>query len=158
MFFTTSQQLLNDDTNESSDLYRYELPSASNPNPSPNLIDVTNSGPNAQVQQVLRISEDGTTVYFIAKGVLASNHDCPRRTATRWRRKPVRLAPGREPSGRPDDVHRKADRRSNDRHSERRARSPRTVATSSSRPYSPLTPTDTDNAADIYRYDLPPVN
>ena len=31
VFFTTYQQLVNGDTNQSNDLYRYELPSASNP-------------------------------------------------------------------------------------------------------------------------------
>jgi hypothetical protein len=76
VFFTTSQQLVNGDTNKSNDLYCYELPSASNPNPSPALIDVSGSGsPNAQVEQIMDISEDGNTVYFVAMGVLASNHD-----------------------------------------------------------------------------------
>ena len=31
VFFTTKQQLVNGDTNESSDLYLYDMPSASNP-------------------------------------------------------------------------------------------------------------------------------
>ena len=41
VFFTTKQQLVNGDTNQTNDLYAYDLPTASNPNPS--LIDVSGS-------------------------------------------------------------------------------------------------------------------
>jgi hypothetical protein len=152
VFFTTAQQLVNGDTNKSTDLYRYELPSVSNPNPSPALIDITSSGPNAQVQQVLRTSEDGSTVYFLAKGVLASNHDAldePPHDGDEnmyvWHQD------ASHPEGQTTFVGRLS------------APGEGIKATSEITPdgryflfrsYSPLTPTDTDNAADIYRYDL----
>ncbi len=149
VYFTTSQQLVNDDTNKSTDLYRYELPSASNPNPSPALIQVSNSGPDAQVQQLLRTSEDGSTVYFIARGVLASNHDSydePPHDGDEnmyvWHQD------ASHPDGQTTFIGKVTD-------------SPRSTSEITPdgryflfRSISPLTATDTDNATDIYRYDL----
>jgi hypothetical protein len=74
LVFSTTQQLVNGDIDQTRDLYEYILPTASDPNPSPNLIQVSAGGPNAKVRNFVRGSEDGSTVYFIAQGVLASNH------------------------------------------------------------------------------------
>jgi hypothetical protein len=73
--FTTNQQLLNSDTDQTKDLYEYVLPTASDPNPSPNLFQISGAAPNARVRNVVAVSNDGRRVYFIAQGVLASNHD-----------------------------------------------------------------------------------
>jgi Tol biopolymer transport system component len=73
--FTTNQQLLNSDTDQTTDLYEYVLPTASDPEPSPNLIQVSGAASNAKVRNTSAISDDGRRVYFIARGVLASNHD-----------------------------------------------------------------------------------
>ena len=76
VFFTTKQQLVNGDTNQTNDLYAYDLPTASNPNPS--LIDISGSASSeAKVLEVVKYAKDGTgsRIYFIAKGVLAANHD-----------------------------------------------------------------------------------
>ena len=148
VFFTTAQQLLNADTDKSTDLYRYELPSASNPNPSPALVEISSSGPDAQVQQFLRASEDGSSVYFLAKGVLASNHDAfdePPHDGDGnmyvWHQD------ASHPEGQTKFIGKLTD-------------SPRSSSEITPdgryflfRSISPLTPTDTDNATDIYRYD-----
>lgn len=75
VFFTTSRQLLNSDTDEGNDLYEYD---SSNPQghelvqiSSGGLGDVT-LGAGAQVQGVVDISEDGSHVYFVADGVLTT--------------------------------------------------------------------------------------
>ena len=73
--FSTTQQLLNSDTDQTRDIYEYVLPTASDPNPSPDLIQVSGAAPNARVRNSSAISDDGRRVYFIAQGVLASNHD-----------------------------------------------------------------------------------
>ena len=72
-FFTTNQQLVNADTNEEADLYAYTLPTAANP--SGHLDYITGSSQHPQYEHILRASNDGSAVYFLAKGVLASNHD-----------------------------------------------------------------------------------
>ena len=75
MFFTTTQQLVNGDTDSTTDLYEYDFN-----NPSGHRIvqvsggglgDVT-PGAGAEVQGVVRVSEDGSHVYFVASGVLTT--------------------------------------------------------------------------------------
>jgi Tol biopolymer transport system component len=152
VFFTTSQQLINGDTNKSSDLYRYELPSVSNPNPSPTLINISSGGPNAQVKSILRTSEDGSTVYFVAKGVLASNQDALGETAHDgdenmyvWNQN------GSQPEGTTTFIGRLDESR------DVYIRSTSEITPDGRyflfRTYYPMTPNDTDNAADVYRYD-----
>ena len=46
--FSTNQQLLNSDTDQTTDLYEYVLPTASDPNPSPNLIPGVGGGTQRQ--------------------------------------------------------------------------------------------------------------
>lgn len=75
VFFTTTQQLLNSDTDEETDLYEYDFH-----NPSGHQLiqisggglgDVT-PGAGAKVQGVVSVSEDGSHVYFVAPGVLTT--------------------------------------------------------------------------------------
>ncbi len=148
VFFTTSQQLVNGDTNKSRDLYRYELPTAANPSPSPALINISSGGPNAQVQNVLRTSEDGSTVYFIARGVLASNKDALDEAAHDGDENLyVWNEDGSLPEGTTTFIGRLTD---NPRPTSEITPDGRYFLFST---HAELTPTDTDNAADIYRYD-----
>ncbi len=78
VFFTTSQQLLNDDTDETSDLYACDIPPGTpapvgTANPCASLTRISGPGQGADVQGVTRFSSDGSHVYFIAHGVLAAN-------------------------------------------------------------------------------------
>jgi hypothetical protein len=78
MFFTTSQQLVNGDTDETNDLYECELPTGTvtpvgSVNPCPDLREVSGAAEGAEVQGVVGMSDDGSRVYFVASGVLASN-------------------------------------------------------------------------------------
>ncbi len=162
MIFTTPQQLVNGDTNQGSDIYEYILPTASDPDPSPNLIDITDSSPNAQVQQVLRTSDDGKTTYFIARGVLASNRSDLDETARAgdenlyvWHLDASHPDGETKFIGRltaPPDfievfgveewpyVKKESEITSDGRYFAFKA-------------LTPLTPNDTDNAADVFRYD-----
>jgi hypothetical protein len=76
VFFTTTQQLVNGDTDTSNDLYEYDFK-----NPlGQNLIQVSGGGPGdlspgtgANVQgSVVSVSSDGSHVYFVARGVLTT--------------------------------------------------------------------------------------
>jgi hypothetical protein len=78
VFFTTAQQLLNQDTDTTNDLYECDIPAGvpvpvGAANSCAALREVSGAATEANVQGVVRISEDGSTVYFVAKGVLASN-------------------------------------------------------------------------------------
>jgi hypothetical protein len=96
VFFTTKQQLLNSDTDNAEDLYVYHLPTASDPNPSPALTEVSGTGPGANTEEGVAtvpkpntglqtpsrstaegvtVSPDGTTVMFVSTAVLAGNSD-----------------------------------------------------------------------------------
>ncbi len=75
VFFTTTQQLVNGDLDETNDLYAYGLPTVGNPNPSPALIEVSGARSGAQVEELVTTSEDGSTVYFLSPTVLADNPD-----------------------------------------------------------------------------------
>jgi hypothetical protein len=80
VFFTTSQQLVNGDTDSTNDLYECDIPAgtpapAGSVNPCPGLHEVSGAAAGADVQRISRISEDGARAYFVARGVLASNTD-----------------------------------------------------------------------------------
>ena len=68
VFFTSTQKLLPEAAEGTSNLYEYDFQAAANEHLA--LISTTAS---AEVQGVARISEDGSHVYFLAKGVLSSN-------------------------------------------------------------------------------------
>jgi hypothetical protein len=78
VFFTTSQQLVNSDTDAGNDLYACDLPSGV---PAPvgaanrcaTLTEVSGTAADAQVENVVGVSADGSRVYFVAQGVLADN-------------------------------------------------------------------------------------
>jgi len=74
-FFTTSQQLLNGDTDTTTDLYEYDFDDPSGKN----LVQLSaggagdlTPGSGAEVQGVLRTSVDGSHAYFVARGVLTT--------------------------------------------------------------------------------------
>ncbi len=78
VFFTTTQQLVNGDTDQTNDLYECDIPAGTpepvgTANPCSSLSEVSHGATGADVQRVVRISEDGSHVYFIARGVLAAN-------------------------------------------------------------------------------------
>ncbi|HEX5922870.1 MAG TPA: hypothetical protein VFY45_03495 [Baekduia sp.] len=78
VFFITDQQLVNGDTDTSSDLYACEIPDGAPApvgatNPCSSLIDISGVAGAARVQGVAAVSDDGSRVYFVANGVLADN-------------------------------------------------------------------------------------
>ena len=83
VFFTSEQPLVSDDTDSTSNLYECRLPGDSGAgltlvspvNPCPDLVRVSvpMSG-GAEVQSVAAISQDGSHVYFVAKGVLSGKN------------------------------------------------------------------------------------
>jgi hypothetical protein len=78
VYFTTGQQLVNEDTDETTDLYECDIPSGTPApdgavNPCPDLRQVSGAATGADVQGVTRISDDGSRAYFVATGVLAPN-------------------------------------------------------------------------------------
>jgi hypothetical protein len=78
-FFTTSAQLVDGDTDQTSDLYACDIPPGT---PAPvvpfnrcaGLTEVSGAATGANVQNAVGLSKDGSRVYFFATGVLASNH------------------------------------------------------------------------------------
>ncbi len=83
-FFTTTQQLVNGDTDETNDLYVCEIPAETVAavlpvNKCPNLRQLTTGG--ADVENVVRVSQDGSHVYFVAHDVLAANRGANDQTA-----------------------------------------------------------------------------
>jgi hypothetical protein len=86
-FMTTTQQLVNGDTDATSDLYACDIPAAtiaaeSPVNTCPNLRQLLVGVPGgADVEGVARVAEDGSRVYFTAHGVLAANHGANDQTA-----------------------------------------------------------------------------
>jgi hypothetical protein len=78
VYFTTTQQLVNGDTDQTSDLYECDIPPGApapvgTANPCTSLTEVSGNATGANVQSVVKVSEEGSRVYFVAKGVLAAN-------------------------------------------------------------------------------------
>jgi hypothetical protein len=78
VYFTTGDQLVSGDTDDTSDLYECDIPTGTpapvgSVNQCPALREVSGAATGADVQGVTRLSEDGSRAYFVAKGVLASN-------------------------------------------------------------------------------------
>jgi hypothetical protein len=79
VFFTTAQQLVNGDTDSTPDLYACDiLPGTPAPvgaaNHCASLTEVSGVASGANVQSVVKVSADGSRVYFVAEGaVLAGN-------------------------------------------------------------------------------------
>jgi Tol biopolymer transport system component len=75
VFFTTTQQLVNGDTDSTTDLYEYDF----NSPPGHRVVQVSGGGlgdvtpgAGAGVRGVVSISEDGSHVYFVAESVLTT--------------------------------------------------------------------------------------
>jgi hypothetical protein len=81
VYFTTTQQLVNGDTDETNDLYACDIPSGTPApiipaNPCSSLHQVSSGDASgANVKTLTAFSKDGTSVYFVAQGVLAANED-----------------------------------------------------------------------------------
>jgi hypothetical protein len=76
VFFLTDQPLLNSDQDTTTDLYEAEIEGEGESAKISRLVQVSHDPITAQVaevQGVARVSEDGSHVYFVAKGVLAGN-------------------------------------------------------------------------------------
>jgi hypothetical protein len=83
IFFTTSQALSADDHDVANDIYECDLPGDAgaapepggvvNPCPSLHPVSVAGTSAGAGVLRVAAISDDGSHVYFVAEGVLATN-------------------------------------------------------------------------------------
>jgi hypothetical protein len=78
VFFTTTQQLVNGDTDQTTDLYECDIPPGTpapvgTANPCASLSEVSGGATGANVQNVVKVSEDGSRVYFVAQAALASN-------------------------------------------------------------------------------------
>jgi hypothetical protein len=78
VYFTTDQQLVNADTDSTIDLYECDIPAGTpapvgSVNPCPDVREVSGAPSGSGFQGVTRISEDGSRVYFVTTGVLATN-------------------------------------------------------------------------------------
>jgi hypothetical protein len=84
VFFTTSQQLVNGDVDQTNDVYACDIPAgvpapAGPANACSTLTKVSSAATDAhaatdaQVQSVVAVSGDGSRVYYVARGVLADN-------------------------------------------------------------------------------------
>jgi hypothetical protein len=170
VFFTTTQQLLNGDTDQTRDLYACDIPTApqaaaGSADPCTALHEVSagsaggadveeeNSSGNGIGQAYFipggAISEDGSTAYFTAKGVLADNDDALGEEALPgdnnlyvWR------TDAAHPAGQIAFIARLPE--NGDSLSAQTTPDGRYLALVTR---GQLVPTDTDNATDVYRYD-----
>jgi hypothetical protein len=168
VYFTTTQQLVNGDTDDTNDLYACDIPSGTPApvgvsNPCAALSQVSGAATDASVQGVVRVSDDGSRVYFVARGVLAANHGANDTAAVAgddnlyvWRKDTA------HPAGQPTFVG-KLDPAENGLWGEESGGGHRPAQTTDDGRYlvlstiSPLVndgpDADTDSAADVYRYD-----
>ena len=176
-WFTTEEPRVNSDTDNSTDLYLSkiqngsvaEIVQASHGNAS----DPT-PGTGAGVQGVVRVSRDGSTAYFVATGVLTTEPNGMGQEAIKGAdnlyafdsnsdetKFVARLCSGAQLSGSVADTACGANL--NEETSDRRiwgsGEGSKAQVTGDGRyllleSYAQLTPDDTDNAADLYRYDL----
>jgi hypothetical protein len=157
VFFTTAQQLVNGDTDQTNDLYACDIPSGTptpvgEANPCDALREVSGATIGADVENAYAISPDGSTAYFTAKGVLADNEDALGNTAQAGDRN---LYAWRTDSAHPDGQTRFLARLTDSG----RGPSQEAPQTTPDGRYlvfltaTPLLPTDTDEAIDVYRYD-----
>ena len=118
VFFTTTQQLVNEDTDQTNDIYACDIPAGT---PAPSRENKSLLGVQAGLgrpkpappksRRFLTTSDNGSTVLFAAKGVLADNEDALGEEAGRRRPQSLRLARRCRPSGRRDDLRRQAQSR-----------------------------------------------
>ncbi len=72
VFFTTTQPLLGGDTSENLYLYDFDPPAGQPKMVRVSAGDGSVTEPTAEVQSVVNVSDDGSHVYFVAKGVLTT--------------------------------------------------------------------------------------
>jgi hypothetical protein len=154
VYFTTTRQLVNGDTDETSDLYACEIPTDTPApvgiaNPCADLTEVSGPGSEARVESVVNVSEDGSRVYFVAQGALAANLGTNDATAVAgdhnlyvWQRDAA------HPAGQTTFVT-KLDSNAFGFGTQSTADGRYLLFTTPNQ----LLPTDTDNASDAYRYD-----
>ena len=152
VYFTTAQQLVNGDTDETSDLYACDIPPGTpvpsgNANSCSSLSQVSGGSSEARVDELVSVSEDGSTAYFVSPAVLAANEDALGEAAQPgdqnlyvWRKDAA------HPSGQTTFVGKLG---SDDISGETTPDGRYLVFTTAT----PLVGTDTDTAADVYRYD-----
>jgi hypothetical protein len=152
VYFTSTQQLVDADTDQTNDLYACDIPTspqvpAGTANPCAAFDEISGAATGAGVENLLAASEDGSTIYFTATGVLANNEDALDEEAVTgdhnlyvWR------ADAAHPAGQTSFVG----RLSSDAAFPQTTRDGRYLLLATA---SPLTPTDTDQARDVYRYD-----
>jgi hypothetical protein len=131
-FLITAQQLTNDDTDESADLYRYDL--------ADHLLTRISAGPPGIAADVsgpvVRASDDGGRVYFLASGALVPGQGVPGSpNLYLWDHGRLRFV------ATAGDINLGTAAITADG---------RTLMFATS---APLTPTDTDSDTDVYRYD-----
>jgi hypothetical protein len=146
VYFTTTQQLVDGDTDQTNDLYLYDLPTSSTPGGT--LTEVSGAASEAKVERVAVVSDDGSTVYFLSPAVLADNPDMYGNTPVEsehnlyvWHRD------GDNPAGQTKFVGALL---SDDLKAQTTSEGRYLVFTTDT----PLVETDTDNRADAYRYDV----
>jgi hypothetical protein len=161
IFFTTKQQLLDADTDQTNDLYACDIPSGTpapvgKANPCAALRQVSAGDPaGAAVESVGTTSEGGSTALFTAKGVLADNEDAFKEKAVAGDHN---LYVWRTDASHPDGQTRFVGRLSlNDLTLDGQG-APQAQSTPDGRylvftTASQLLDTDTDTARDVYRYD-----
>jgi hypothetical protein len=171
VFFTTTQPLVNGDKNTKSDLYEAVIEGeAVN-----ELVQISHDpsvGKAAEVQGVARISDDGSHVYFVAKGVLSTSPNAEGLSAvegaenfyvsdTSTREPPAfigELCSGHEESGSLGGVAQCPGEGSDEPLWEESDEGRPVQSTPDGRflvfsTFAQLTPDDTDTAADVYNYD-----
>lgn len=154
VIFTTTQQLVDEDTDNGDDIYACDI-SAGVPQPVGRAnpcsgfmrISVPESGA-AEVENVLLVSGDGSTILFTAKGILASNDDALGEGAVAGDHN---LYVWRQGSGHPNGHSTFVGRlESGDVQGAQSTPDGNSLVFTTA---SPLVRTDTDEARDVYRYD-----
>jgi hypothetical protein len=160
-FFTTTQQLVNGDTDETNDLYACDIPAGAVApvvpvNVCPHLRQVSAGGvEGADVENVGRVSGDGSHVYFVAHGVLAANRGANDQTAVAgahnlyvWR------TDAEHPDGHTTFMARLLDNDVGANSTTQATPNGRYLIVNTTTPLvSSGTAADTDSAGDVYRYD-----
>jgi hypothetical protein len=158
VFFTTAQQLVNSDTDQSNDLYECDIPSGApapigTANPCSSLTEVSGVASGADVESVVAVSRDGSRIYFVAEGaVLAGNPGANDETAVAGNHNLyVWTKDAAHPAGTMTFVARLE---SNDLGSAQTTTDGRYLAFTTATPLVDRGPgADTDGRADMYRYD-----
>ena len=153
VYFSTTQQLIDTDVDQTSDLYACDLPTLPQAptgpaNPCSSLSEVSAGPSDPEIENVVRISDDGSRLYLLARGVLAGNLGVGNSAAIAgqdnlyvWRKDAT------HPSGQMTFI---TALQSNDLSGAQTTPDGGDLAFATA---SQLVPTDTDNARDVYRYD-----